>query len=297
MSEKQFERYLVEQLINWCQSELKAGFRYQFKSPDSQNSRLLTEALQSQKSSSFADISTDLPFIQIGGVKLIPVLHGDNQDGFTENYISRLRDLVAAQQDNFEDTALLIVHNSMLDTLINSAEDLAQPGRVWHPFTLKEQLKGLINPLDKQRTVSETLLDLVYEQIVDNGGTVFGFNKLYIAILDGDLKFNELGLLQDSDLKRYENQKEQIQKRLEENQLLQNKIADITERYPSELVEKLGELDFGEKFVEEHFSEPDKWRETLELGACFAEQKKNRKAGLSIETEECGLTVDLTGRA
>lgn len=296
MSEKQFESFLVEQLISRCQSELKAGFRYQFKSPDGQNSRLLIDVLLANQTASITDIATDLPYIQIGSVKLIPVLHADNEQGFTENYISRLRDMVAGQQGDFAEAALLIVHNSMLDTLINSAEDLAQPGKVWHPFTLKEQLKTLINPLDKQRTVSETLLDLVYEQIVDNGGTVFGFNKLYGAILDGDLRFDELGLLPDNDLKRYENQKEQIQKRLEENQRLHERIAQITERFPGELVEKLGELDFGEKFIEEHFSEPDRWRETLELGACFEEQKKNRKAGLSLETEESGLTVDLTGR-
>jgi DNA phosphorothioation-dependent restriction protein DptH len=296
MSEKQFEFYLVEQLINYCQEELQAGFRYQFKSPDSHNSHLLTKALLSNKTGSFIDISTALPFIQIGAIKLIPVLHSDNEHGFTENYISRLRDMVAAQQGEFLSTALLIVHNSMLDTLINSAEDLAQPGKVWHPLTFKEQLKTLINPFDKQRAVSETLLDLVYEQIVDNGGTVFGFSKLYCAILDGDLKFDELGLIHDNDLRRYENQKEQIQKRLEENQQLHDRIAEITERFPGELVEKLGELDFGEKFIEEHFSEASSWRETLELATCFEEQKKNRKAGLNIETEESGLTVDLTGR-
>ncbi|MEW9798007.1 DNA phosphorothioation-dependent restriction protein DptH [Alteromonas sp. CYL-A6] len=296
MSEKQFERFLVEQLISRCQSELKAGFRYQFKSPDDNNSRLLIKALLEKQVASITDVQTPLPCIQIGSVKLIPVLHGNEAPGFTENYISRLRDMVAGQQGEFAGTALLVVHNSMLDTIINSAEDLAQQGKVWHPNTLKDELKQLINPLDQQRAVSETLLDLVYEQIVDNGGTVFGFNKLYSAILDGDLRFDELGLLQDSDLKRYENQKDQIQKRLEENQRLHDRIAQITERFPGELVEKLGELDFGEKFIEEHFSEPDRWRKTLELGACFEEQKKNRKAGLSLENEEKGLTVDLIGR-
>lgn len=118
MSEKQFELFLVEQLINWCQIELKAGFRYQFKSPDSQNSRLLTQALLTKKTDSFSDITTDLPFIKIGTVKLIPVLHADNDQGFTENYISRLRDMVAAQQGDFAHSALLIVHNSMKVTTL-----------------------------------------------------------------------------------------------------------------------------------------------------------------------------------
>jgi DNA phosphorothioation-dependent restriction protein DptH len=296
MLEKQFERFLAEQLINRCQTDLKAGFRYQFKSPDSQNSQVLIQALWAFQSGQIHDAGTVLPYVQIGTVKLLPVLHADNQQGFTENYISRLRDLVAAQQGQFEHSALLIVHNSMLDTLINSAEDLAQAGKVWHPNTLKDELKQLINPLDSKRTVSETLLELVYDQIVDNGGTVFGFSKIYKAILDGDLRFDEIGLLPDSDLNRYEQNREQIQKRLLENQQLHDRIAEITERFPGELVEKLGELDFGEKFVEEHFTEPDRWRTELDLGECFEEQKKNRKAGLGLETEEGGLTVVLTGR-
>lgn len=296
MLEKQFERFLAEQLINRCQTDLKAGFRYQFKSPDSQNSELLIQALWASQSGQIHDIGTVLPYLQIGTVKLLPVLHADNQQGFTENYISRLRDLVAAQQGQFEHSALLIVHNSMLDTLINSAEDLAQAGKVWHPNTLKKELKQLINSHDSKRTVSETLLELVYDQIVDNGGTVFGFSKIYKAILDGDLRFDEIGLLPDSDLNRYEQNKEQIQKRLLENQQLHDRIAEITERFPEELVEKLGELDFGEKFIEEHFSEPDRWRTELDLGECFEEQEKNKKAGLSLESEESGLSADLTGR-
>lgn len=296
MSEKQFESFLVEQLVQWCQSELKAGFRYQFRSPDSQNGKVLLEALLTCKSGSFRDLSTELPFIQINTVRLIPVFHSDNESGYTENYISRLRDLVAAQQHDFKHTALLIIHNSMLDTLVNSAEDLTQPGKVWHPLALKNQLKKLINSSNKQKAVSETLLDLVYEQITDNGGTVFGFHKLYGAILNGDLKFSELDLLLDSDLKRYEHHKEQIQKRLEENQQLHKRITEITERFPGELVDKLGELDFGEKFIERHFSEPGSWRDSLELSACFEEQKKNLKASLSLEAEEHGLTADLTGR-
>lgn len=296
MSEKQFEVFLASQFIAWGKRELKAGFRYQFKSPDNQNSEALIEALLARQTASFSDMTTVLPYIELNAVRLIPVLHADNDHGFTENYISRLRDLVAAQQGEFKRTALLIVHNSMLDTLVNSAEDLAQSGKVWHPLALKQQLKKLINLNDPQRIVSETLLDLVYEQIIDNGGTVFGFSKLYGAILNGDLRFHELDLLLDSDLIRYENQKEQIQKRLEENQHLHRRISEITERFPGELVEKLGELDFGEKFIEEHFSEPNKWQAALELGACFEEQKKNRKPGLSLEAEECGLTVDLTPR-
>ena len=63
-----------------------------------------------------------------------PVYEGEN---FTENYIAHLRDVVSAMEGETKGTALLIIHNSMLDTLKNSTEDVAQPGVVWDPKNIK----------------------------------------------------------------------------------------------------------------------------------------------------------------
>ena len=295
MLEKQFEDFLVEQLKKWGNKDLNPGFRYQFKSPDNTNSELLLSALLRRKAGKIQDGVTELSFIELNGVKLIPVLHGNSLQGYTENYISRLRDKVSSQQNGFQNSALLIIHNSMLDTIINSADDLAQNGQIWHPSNLKSELEKLIDPLDKQRHVSANLLNLVYQQITDNGGTVFGFNSLYYALLDGDLKFSELGLLLDSELIKFDNEA-QIQKRLEENKQLRDRIAEITERFPNELVEKLAELDFGEGFVEKNFADPTTWKENLEFTSCYQEQAKNRAAGLKLEAEECSPDIYLIPR-
>ncbi|KKL02481.1 DNA phosphorothioation-dependent restriction protein DptH [Rheinheimera mesophila] len=295
MSEKQFEDFLVDQLVHWGNEELKAGFRYQFKSPDNTNSEKLVQALWHRHDGNLEDNGTSLSYLMINGIRLITVLHGANDSGFTENYISRLRDLVASQSGEFHSSALLVIHNSMLDTIINSADDLAQQDKVWHPLALKEKLKSLINQLDPRRHVSHNLLNLVFKQIIENGGTVFGFGDLYKAILDGDLKFDELGLLNDSELIRYD-EDGQIQSRLDENRRLHERIAEITERFPNELTEKLAELDFGESFVDKYFSEPEKWRQELELEACLQEQKKNRAAGLQLEAESTDVTSILIPR-
>jgi len=295
MSEKQFENFLVDQLKKWATKDLKAGFRYQFKSPDNANSELLLSALLDCQTGKIQDGDTVLPYFDLNGVKFISVLHGDSLQGFTENYISHLRDKVSSQRNGFHNTALLIIHNSMLDTIINSAEDLAQDGHIWHLSNLRVDLEQLINPLDKQRQVSKHLLNLVYQQTVDSGQTVFGFRCLYNALINGKLNFSELGLLPDSELNKFDNEA-QIQKRLEENKHLRDRISEITERFPNELVEKLAELDFGENFVEKNFADPITWKESLEFTACHQEQETNRAAGLKFEAGECSTKLKLISR-
>ncbi|MCX7206050.1 MAG: DNA phosphorothioation-dependent restriction protein DptH [Proteobacteria bacterium] len=295
MLEKQFEDFLVEQLSVWGNQNLKAGFRYQFKSPDATNSENLLAALCKMQAGTIFDDLTALPYIELNKIKLIVVLHGDSQNSFTENYISRLRDQISSQQQEYLGSALLIIHNSMLDTIINSAEDLAAIEQIWHPSELRNKLGGLIAPLDPKKYISKCLLTLVYQQIVDNGGTIFGFISLYKALLDGDIKFGELNLLLDSKLIESDSDA-QIQNRLEENKNLYERISEITERFPSELIEKLAELDFGEVFVEQYFSEPNTWRESLEFEACCSEQALNRVAGLKLEKEESSKGITLVAR-
>ena len=89
---------------------------------------------------------------------------------------------------------------------------------------------------------------------------MFGFEELYHALLDGDLKFNELGLLNDPAILTWDGKPEQINKRLDENKKLFERLQMVTERFPNELEEKLAENDLGEKFVNKHFSGENKER-------------------------------------
>ncbi|MCV5720828.1 hypothetical protein OFM97_29955, partial [Escherichia coli] len=84
-----------------------------------------------------------LACLSCNGIQLIPVLHGAAAPAFTENYISHLRDEVAGRSGVFAKTALLIINNSMLDTLINSTKDVAAPGAIWHPETFSHELEKL----------------------------------------------------------------------------------------------------------------------------------------------------------
>ena len=292
MSTKQFETFLTEHFLNECTknintTNIEAGYRYQFQSPDSENSKKLHQAFIAKSQASISVKGIELKVLSCGEITLIPVLHNEEGDGFSENFISHLRDEVAGQQGPLKGSALLVIHNSMLDTLINSAEDVAQPGAVWHAEVIKESMKTLINEYDDSFEVSECLLEHRFKQILDDGATMFGFVELYKALLDGDLQFGELGLLEDKAILNWSGKQEQINQRLDKNKKLYEKLDFITEHFPNELDEKLAEMNFSEKFINKNFGgdKPERWRTELELSDCFQEQAKNLANELELETE------------
>ena len=289
MSEKQFENFLAETLIKWGQDSIQEGYRYQFQSPDSDNSLKLYNALNRQCNSFVTIKDVNIPVLSTGSKKLLLVLHNeDNSNGFSENFISYIRDIVAAQQGEIKSCALLVIHNSLLDTLINSAENIAQPGWVWHPNEIMEALKTLINPLDPCEKVSKCLLKHRFEQIIEDGATMFGFEELYKAMEDdGDLRFDEIGLLNDPVLQNWDGPEGQINARLEKNKQLYETLENIVHNFPTNLEEKLGEQDFSPAFVKKHFTdtEPDAWKKTLEFSACEQEKQKNKDNLLELEKE------------
>ena len=134
-------------------------------------------------------------------------------DGYTENYISKLRDDVSSQSGVFSKTALLIIHNSFLDTLINSAQDLGSDGNVWSVSSTGESLEKLINKKHEQKDVSFCLLEHQCDIIKHENATMFGFEPLYYALEDGELEFNELGLFDDPILLKMEGKRSQIKGR------------------------------------------------------------------------------------
>ncbi len=291
MLTKQFETFLTEHFLKESATTMQAGFRYQFQSPDSDNSKKLHQAFIALSHSTISVKDTEISVLMCGDVSLIPVLHNENGEGYSENFISHLRDEVAGQQGQLKGSALLIIHDSMLDTLINSAEDVAQPDCVWYPEVIKESMKKLINYHDDSHQVSECLLEHRFKQILDDGATMFGFVELYKALLDGNLQFGELGLLEDSAILNWSGKQEQISERLDKNKKLYEKLDFITHHFPNELDEKLAELNFSEKFIHKHFGgdDPERWRTELELSGCFQEQAKNLANALELETETLQL--------
>ena len=291
MSKRQYEDFLVARFCNWAVQNLRIGERIHFRSPDDANSLLLYEAFIRQTVAELEVVveqkSRYLPYLQIGSYQVIPVLHAERGVGFTDSYISTLRDLVSTSQGQLKNSILLIIHNSSLDTLNNSSRNLCLAEHdVWNPAVIRDALKDMIEPHAASRTISEALLDHQFDSILADGATMFGFRDLYNAVQDGHIEFKELNLLNDPAIGGWDNAAA-IDKRLTENKKLKEQIEHLVEQYPSELHEKLKELDFSEKFIKQHFSDGDlvSWRSTLDYGECKIEQQKNRENLLELESE------------
>lgn len=280
MSARPFESYLVETFIEWATSKTKPGVRYQFQSPDHNNASKLHTAYLARVSGAIVYKGVELPYIACGATKLLPVLHGENGKGFSENYISHLRDCVAGPAPDFVDCALLIIHNSKLDTIINSADDLAAEGRAWHPHVLARHLKMLAQDHTGNRNLLAYLLEDQLKYVVSEGATVFGFAPLYQMIADGDIQLSKLGLFDDPMMASLNNPA-QIRKRLEDNRELRRHIESVTENFADQVEDKFREQ-FSPKFIREHFVDNQDWK-TLTYGAFKEELETNRTQSLTLE--------------
>ncbi len=289
MSVKLFEEFLVRHFLDWANTELAAGFRYQFQSPNVDSSRKLYKAFVSVGAlGGVIDVkNVKLPIICCGSVNLIPVIHGEGDAvGYTENFISYLRDEVSDQQGVFTNTALFIIHNSLLDTLINSADDLTVEGCVFDLSNIKGSLETLIDETDaaQGKEVSKILLDYQFDLIIEDKGSMFGFESLYAAISDGNIRFHEINLLDDPAILKMQGQPEQIRKRLDKNRALREDIADVLEHYPDQLEDNLP--DFSKSFIDKHFKadKPDAWQQ-VSFDDYRKEQDNNREQQLVIVDE------------
>ncbi|HEQ3519737.1 TPA: DNA phosphorothioation-dependent restriction protein DptH [Citrobacter freundii] len=280
MSVKQYETYLAETFIEWVGGIIQPGERYQFKSPDPDNALKLWEAFVSLANGNQLEIASGqyIDCLPCNGVQLIPVLHGAEAPAFTENYISHLRDEVAGRSGIFAQTALLIIHNSMLDTLINSTKDVAAPDAIWYPQTFSHQLEQLITTDSNRSELSRCLLEDQLATVLDEGATVFGFSSLYRLLDDGNLDFSELHLFKDDELLNYS--QKQLRTRLNENRKLYRQIEDSVERYSGQLENVLPE--FSSKFIQEHFYDKDDWRE-LDFSDYRKEKEQNSEQKLVLE--------------
>lgn len=297
MSVKQFEEYLVNLLLS-SSEEILSGHRYQFKSPDFENSKRLHNAFASH----FNDVihteqGIALSAIKLSHTTLIPVIHSDetqSEKGFSENFISYLRDEVSGQSGVFKDTSLLMIHNSMLDTLINSVKDLTQDRQVWSVQRLEADFNKLINKSSQYKDVFEVLLQNQSKSILEDGSTIFGYASIFESIATGQIQFEKLGLFKDSTLESMSGSFAQIRQRIEKNSQLFDELSFEVEHFSNQLNDRL--KDFSDGFIDKHFNDQSDWK-SVELQTFLDEKEKNKTQVLTLEKITQGEGVTLTIRA
>ncbi|MEI2768383.1 MAG: hypothetical protein V9E86_07840 [Nitrosomonas sp.] len=125
MSKQPFNVFLVGSLVAWLENRLLPGYRYRFYSDDADQIADVLSALEDIKTGELNYLNIALPYIEIEKIRLVYV--NDVKDIMNEHFISNLRDAVSHPDDVFINCALLVLHKSSLDTLLNSAHDWRHP--------------------------------------------------------------------------------------------------------------------------------------------------------------------------
>src|SRR5690606_18205295 len=226
MSKKQYEDFLVELFFDWAQNNLTIGEKLHFKSPDDENSLKLFQAFCRKTESYFLLHDEQIKYFVLNEYRIIPVLHSDTDSGYSENYISYLRDQVSSQIGEIKDSILLIIHNSSLDTLNNSSKDLTLTHNIWSTKAIYDTILSFnYESSFKDHEISKQLLNHQFELICADGATMFGFRELFNAVQDGKIEFHELGYLNDHALQSLPQASiSLIEKRLDENKSLKEEI-------------------------------------------------------------------------
>jgi len=249
---EQFSNFLVKNIVNWLTLRIIQGHRYRFHSDYEENIKHLVNALDAIKTSTVSYEGVDLPFIQIGEIKLVYV--NDVLGSMNENFISNLRDAISAPVSVFEKCALLVLHKSRLDTVLNSAIDLSSLDAPLHSTHVKEDLENLLQSTSISKHL-KALMKIQTAIVEAERQSAFGYETLYHSIIKETIYFNELSLLRDPDLLT-EQDESKIEKRLLKNQELHDEIEDIMINFPSEIEDRLSNR-YSEEFINKNLTLDD----------------------------------------
>lgn len=284
MSIKQFNQFLVDELIEWFRDNIEDRHRYRFYSDNIEYIHDLLKELNKLHNDNITYKNNNLPFVKIDNINLIFL--NESEDGLTEHYISMIRDAIAKPEKEFVGSALFVLHKSKLDTLINSASNLVDIES--SPLNITK-FKHLLLDLSK-KSDNKILFDILIAQqgkiIEEEQQSVFGYKAIYKSIVSNQIRFNELRLFNDKELLDRSNPKD-IEKRIKQNQILYDKVDYNVTNFSDDLDRKFKE--FSPKFIKENLKE-DSWGK-IPFSKIIREIEKNEETTqtisfVEVETED-----------
>lgn len=222
------------------------------------------------------------------------VLVASNTDNVTPDFLTTLRNKVGTQEQPFRDKAMLLVHNSNLDSLVQGMTSFTKEGMPFHINSIEANLQHMMvsSPLtnsEKQILVfsmaSNKAQQGIHEQV-----TLFDYEKILTVLNNQKLElsdYKDFGLFRDSELLKTPMTEKQIQARLHENQTLFNNV---------EMAHQYGPVDIS---LERHFDEQgvktlsaSDWQDTDFGNVKRSNQKKLEGKGLEYLEPTKKMTLE-----
>lgn len=284
MSQVPFESFL----LNLFLESIKLGntrstkFHYVCSDPDKAK-KLLNARLGvlNTKNSTILIDGVTVPFVEAEcGLKLIIMLHDSaakEKETYSEDFITNVRDAI----NNLENTSLFVIHNSALESILTTCQDISINDRVFTPQYVQKQLDKLAQK-HKHTNVIEAIAEKQKRDVEEQNLSVFGYEALYNSIINNETKFQQHGLFQDSRLLGFTDKKA-IKNDIDKNGRLYTEIEAIKNDHLDEksAKDKFEKLGFGEKFTKDNFLKGDKWKE-LQFSVLESEIEKNKTRKLTF---------------
>lgn len=231
----QFYRYLSNSIVRFFSKNLLipgAKYNIQFETED--QVKKLYEVLRDNQISeqfNYRDKSGNIKYssyaLNFGVSKLIIAATVDNVQ---PDFLTRLRNMVGVE-DEYEDKAILFIHNTTLDSIMGGTESFTKEGMPFHIDSIQADIKKKLtessfNEVDK--TIIEIDLDKKKNNIFEKSSSVFEYSDI-LKIIDGTHidreQYRNFGLFYDGDIHEYEGKA--LKKRLKKNSEIYNKVDEI----------------------------------------------------------------------
>ncbi|QYK60757.1 DNA phosphorothioation-dependent restriction protein DptH [Paenibacillus sp. S25] len=212
----------------------------------------------------------------------VKILIASNIHEVTPDFLTTLRNKVGTQEEQFTDKAMLLIHNSSLDSLVQGMTSFSKEGMPFHISSIEKNLQELMkgsNLSKEEKLILQFIMESnkaqqgLHEQI-----TLFDYENIMNVLNNEKLEANdykEFSLFYDSELFHTPRSDKQIIERLKDNQSL---FSDV------EMIHQYGPIDVG---LERHFDEQgvkalsvSEWQDTDFGTVRRSNQKKLEGKGL-----------------
>ncbi|HZK53032.1 MAG TPA: hypothetical protein VFC84_02345 [Desulfosporosinus sp.] len=160
------------------------------------------------------------------------VIVAATDEKISPDFLTHLRNKVGTPQEDFANTAIIFIHDTNLDSLVQGAVGFHKEGMPFHMKSITKVLKNQIKESklsfgDKE--ILQLSLDKKYFTNFEDSTPIFEYEEILSAVYSQHIDpqdYKNFSLFPDSLLSSEVNQK-QIQRRLEENFELFNKVDKV----------------------------------------------------------------------
>ncbi|WP_218015226.1 DNA phosphorothioation-dependent restriction protein DptH [Brevibacillus dissolubilis] len=219
----------------------------------------------------------------------LQVIVASTLENTTPDFLTNLRNKVGTEEESFANTAILLVHNSNLDSLVHGMISFAKEGMPFHLQSIERDLKELMNhsPLkEMEKKIINFVMDVKKaEQTYQEKITLFDYTSLLQVLEKGSLDLqdcNHFGLFNDPELEEMKLPPKQLRERLRDNYELYEKVETFHKYGTLEELDKLFDDDGikllgGEQWQEQPYSKVEKSHKNKLIEEQTEYQEPNKK--------------------